>query len=67
MVVDITWTGMDGIHVEDECLFFDNWQEVLKHVTMLEEYGAHSITIYFNGEEVDYNVSRNFSDRVSGL
>lgn len=67
MVVDISWTGMDGIQVQDECLFFDNWREVLKHVTFLEEYGAHSITIYFNGEEVDYNVSRNFSDRVSGL
>ena len=67
MVVDISWWGMDGIHVEDECLFFDNWDKVLEHVTFLEEYGAHSITVYHNGVEVDYNVSRDFSDRVSSL
>jgi hypothetical protein len=67
MVVDIAWTGMDGINVTDECLFFNEWSEVLKHVTFLEEHGAQMITVYYEGEEVDYNVSRNFTSHLSSI
>lgn len=60
---DLTWTSKDGIHRTWTVTFGNPYE----YVAFLKESGATNICIRVNGEVVDSNIQRDFSDQVPCL
>lgn len=63
MSTDLTWTSKDGIARTWTVTFGSPYE----YIAFLQESGATNICIRVNGEVVDSNIQRDFSDQVSCL
>ena len=63
MLTDLTWTSSDGVDRAWTVTFGGPYE----YIAFLQENGATNICIRVNGEVVDSNIQRDFSDQVSCL